>query len=568
MKRFISKFGIVCALLLTMMTICVCSRQQTIQIQKGVVRTIQRPDKSSVYLSDVQISQRGVDTVVMSGEDGKFELVIGNPETDDAFYLTSVIKAGYELVDNNILGKARTCSPEVPTEIVMINIKEKDDDKERISKNAFRYAEETYNRLNVSLKRTLKQKSISEESYWDQKDDLYRWLKKYSSMVKDIAERYAMIDYAMIDSLNASINIAIENGEMERADSLIATAGSLTQLVKANREAESKAMKQTQMNKEIEGKASADIATIRRDINRLGDLLYSKHMVCFSKAESDSAVYYIKLRAELDSTNVEWQLDAGLFIGNYLGELEDEMSFFLGRLSNALQRKGEISDEAAAYYNIIGAVYDVQDEYTQALEYYNKALKIYMELYGEQHPSVATSYNNIGWIYEAQEDYIKALEYYNKALQMWKIAYGEQHPDVVMSYKNIGQIYNTLEDYPKAFECFNKVLEINIEIYGERHSSVASTYNDIAFICNSLKEYTKALEYFNKTLQIDIEIYGEEHPDVATVYSNMAYSYIGMKEHDKAMKNLRKSVSIYKALGMQEAANNIETIILVLDQGR
>ncbi|WP_300729967.1 hypothetical protein [uncultured Bacteroides sp.] len=71
-----------------MMTICVCSRQQTIQIQKGVVRTIQRPDKSSVYLSDVQISQRGVDTVVMSGEDGKFELVIGNPETDDAFYLT------------------------------------------------------------------------------------------------------------------------------------------------------------------------------------------------------------------------------------------------------------------------------------------------------------------------------------------------------------------------------------------------------------------------------------------------------------------------------------------------
>ena len=50
-------------------------------------------------------------------------------------------------------------------------------------------------------------------------------------------ERYASTDYAHIDSLNARVNIAIENGGYELADSLIRTVGSLKAIVSQNMEA-------------------------------------------------------------------------------------------------------------------------------------------------------------------------------------------------------------------------------------------------------------------------------------------------------------------------------------------
>ena len=55
---------------------------------------------------------------------------------------------------------------------------------------------------------------------------------------------------------------------------------------------------------------------------------------------------------------------------------------------------------------------------TQALEFYQKALKIWLQVLGENHPDVATSYNNIGFVYNNLGEYDKALEFHQKALKI------------------------------------------------------------------------------------------------------------------------------------------------------
>ena len=196
-------------------------------VQKGVVRTALRPDREIVYLSDVSIRQKGGHNSVLSGSDGTFEMVLPDTRVGGAFYLSYVRKAGYELADNATIGKAFTYSPEVPIEIVMLDSRAKQEDIIRITNNAYARAEKEYAKKVASLEQQLQDKTLSEENYRQQLLELQTGFEKYESLISDMAERYASTDYATVDSLNAAINIAIENADLERADSLISTVGSL-----------------------------------------------------------------------------------------------------------------------------------------------------------------------------------------------------------------------------------------------------------------------------------------------------------------------------------------------------
>lgn len=100
----------------------------------------------------------------------------------------------------------------------------------------------------------------------------------------------------------------------------------------------------------------------------------------------------------------------------------------------------------------------IQDkgEYDEALEFYHKALSIWLEVLGEKHPYVATSYHFIGIIHKDKGDYGKALEFYQKALAMRLEVHGEKHPDVAESYNHIGTVYDKQNDMQKALSFFQK----------------------------------------------------------------------------------------------------------------
>ena len=515
------------------------------QTQHGVVRTALRPNKKIVYLPGVTIRLRGGHTAVLSGAGGKFEMTMSKAKAGDAFYLSSVRKSGYELADNRTIGRAFTYSSKVPIEIVMINTREKEEDVRRISDNSYRRAEKTYKQRISKLEKQLSEKTISEASYREQLQDLQTWFEKYESLINSMAERYASTDYATIDSLNAAINIAIENGELEQADSLISTAGSLEKMVKENKEAERKANERLNIGRNIMENATADLMSIKNDKNRLADLLYSKYSICLTRAERDSAAYYIQMRAELDTTNVDWQLEAGRFIDDYLADYEDAMALYKRALYSAVEQFGENNSEVATSYNNIGLIYYSQGNYAQTLEYCNKALEIYLSVFGDSHPDVATSYNNIGGVYDSQGNYSKALEYYNKALEIYLSAFGDRHPNVATSYNNIGGVYNSQGNYSKALEYYNKALEIYLSVFGDGHPDVALSYNNIGAVYSSLGNYDQALEYHNKALEIYLSVFGDGHPNVAMSYNNIGGIYSRLGNYSKALEYYNKALEIY-----------------------
>ena len=50
----------------------------------------------------------------------------------------------------------------------------------------------------------------------------------------------------------------------------------------------------------------------------------------------DSAAYYLELRAALDTTQLEWQNDAGTFIDDYLADYDKALSYYQRTMRIAL----------------------------------------------------------------------------------------------------------------------------------------------------------------------------------------------------------------------------------------
>ena len=534
-------------------------------VQKGIVRTALRPDREIVYLSDVSIRQKGGHNSVLSSSDGTFEMVLPDTRVGGAFYLSYVRKAGYELADNATIGKAFTYSPEVPIEIVMLDSRAKQEDIIRITNNAYARAEKEYAKKVASLEQQLQDKTLSEENYRQQLLELQTGFEKYESLISDMAERYASTDYATVDSLNAAINMAIENADLERADSLISTVGSLDRLVRESQEAMANARERQKIGTEIVEQASRDITDIEDNNRRLGDLLYSKYSISLTRFETDSAAYYITLRAELDTTNVEWQNETGVFIHDYMADYDKAMMLYQRALNITKTEYGEKHPDVAISLNNIGSVYHRRGDYGKALEYYDEALNILAEFFGQIHPDVAASLNNIGSVYYDRGDYGKALEYYDEALNIWTELFGQTHPDVATSLNNIGSVYYRRGDYGKALEYHDEALKIQTELFGQNHPGVATSLNNIGLVYYVRGDFGKALEYYDEALKIWTELFGEIHPDVATFLYNIAMVYSELNDYDKALEYYSRALKIRTTLYGDNAPDATSTRINIYD---
>ena len=179
----------------------------------------------------------------------------------------------------------------------------------------------------------------------------------------------------------------------------------------------------------------------------------------------------------------------------------------------------------ATSYNNIGSVYQSQGNYPKALEMYQKALAIWLDVLGANHSDVAASYNNMGSVYYSQGNYPKALEMCQKTLDIELKVYGANHPDVAMSYNNIGSVYHSQGNYLKALEMYQKALAIRLEMYGENHSKVATLYDYICSVYYSAKEQGVELPGFKEFMQSGLFVFETVGDDTPAAKAGMSGTY-------------------------------------------
>lgn len=235
------------------------------QTQLGYVKTQGRPNKPGVPLVNVTIRMKGLMNAVISGADGKFSVLFPGKKNGDAIFLASIIKTGYELIDSDMKGRPLVFNTNVPIEIVMVSSAELEANRKRISENAYRKAEENFQRKLKQLEQQKAESEITLEKYRQEYQELIDRYEKYKDLIAGMADRYARTDYDHLDSIDREINICIEEGELEKADSLIHTVFDPETVLERNRAAKEEVQAKMRLAQEIIDKANADKEALRRD---------------------------------------------------------------------------------------------------------------------------------------------------------------------------------------------------------------------------------------------------------------------------------------------------------------
>ncbi len=141
----------------------------------------------------------------------------------------------------------------------------------------------------------------------------------------------------------------------------------------------------------------------------------------------------------------------------------------------AIYKKGlEYNQNAALYFNLAG-VYDNQNEYTEAIKYYQMAL--------EKDPNFIYAHNNLGLAYEILNDTEKAESAYRQALKI--------KSDYTFARLNLGNLLAQKDEFKAAKREYNKVLKASPD-NAWAHLYLGNVYYQEGNSHQALKAYEKS----------------------------------------------------------------------------
>ena len=524
-----------CLLFFCYIIFSICAYSQT---QMGYVKTLGRPDKKGVSLSGVSIKVKGEHNPVLSKSDGTFSILYVGKQEGDAYSLQEVIKKGYELNEPEIIGRSFAFSKRVRQTIVMVSSAQLQADKLRIENNAYRTAEKNYKNQLALLEKQKEDNIIALEDYQKSLTELQDRFEKYQSMIDGLAEHYAHTDYDELNEKEREINICIENGELERADSLLSVLFDPIEALKKNKEALVKIYQQIMDANRTINKANEDMVAVLKQQEKDAEHLYQLYTIALSRFDKEEAKFYIVTRAELDTTNVNWQSEAGIFLNNFFDK--KQASVYAKRAYRcALSQNGKYNyTTSRCLSNLVNTMNNDDEKF----EYVKDAFEILDSIGAYDFTKVRNAlYVSLGTMAHSINEDSLALMAFTRATENIE----EEYPSSEMLYtiyNNLGMVYRSLKDYDAAMEYHKKALDIALSKYHEGHYKVGWAHERIGETLIFMKKYEEAQSYLQKALSSIQPMYGDSHRKTQEVYLSLGLTSFALHDWKNVYSSLNKIV--------------------------
>lgn len=567
MKRF---------LLQTILSLCVSI--SFAQTQQGIVKTNGRPNKPGTPLGNVAVKASGR-SVSLSAADGAFGIAMNGMKGGEAFFLTSVTRHGYELADRNSVGRKYSFSPSVPMVLTMVSKSELEAEKQRIRNNAIVATQKKYEQQVEELEKKLEAQIITADAFGEKLQELQAMMDKYNELVENLADKYARTDYDQIDEVDKEINIAIEEGLFDKADSLIHTKGDIDERHKKALEWSLSSKKQKGVLDEQMAQWETSEASRLKELENLAEDYYHSFTIDLSRMNYEKALSWLVKRSELDPERSDWLIDIASYYKNFLAKYDLAMEYF-DRAYKIAKKTKQILQQIMVKSGQ-GGVYMYRYEIEKARKCYEDILRYAKNGNVEDSEVFISAYGNLGLLELNVREYDKALEYYQMALSFVNDSTIEETADLYLNISTIyynmnqfevGQKYldnaidvatktnnkqtlatcfinkgvfsNELGDDRRALEYFEQALKFLREILPEAHPEIAKILNNMSAIYQSLSRMQESLNYTIDALEIYQSVYGENHPEVALCYNNIAKIFLDVGHYDKASTYAGKSWEI------------------------
>ena len=520
------------------------------QTQHGYVKTKGRLNEKGLLVhgskipgATVQVKGR---TAVLSQDDGSFSF----PIPSKSYYLQDVQKKGYVLTDPETLSRPYAYSTNPLVLVLETQGRQADDNlaaERRVRRNLQKQLQAKEDEIEA-----LKQKGqITEEKYRELLETLYSKQENNEKLISLMAKKYAQMDYDQMDSTDYCISAAILDGRLTEADSLLRAKGDMQQrLAEIRMEQRVEAQEEMALSQRQKNLETSKAGTRRKIEDTASDCYKFFDRFCMTQ-QYDSAAFYLNMRSELDTTNINHLLEAIEFEKEFVNEgwevIRSERAMAISR-----EFYGERSVEYALCCNRMGE-YLSEDSYKtvyNAAPYLDIAHHILDSLYGEDHLEMARCYMSYGRMYKSMSqgiysdladidsDINAGKEYALKAVQIYKRVAPNRLLDIAKGYMLLAELSGEGDYRAQAltiYKSINKGKNAGIaeyyfhegwgyyktdEYFCTPNSKVGycfentSKYDDHTAIRKEMEKYKKSIPIFRHAQSIYRELYGENYPMV------------------------------------------------------
>mgnify|MGYP003864720755 CR=1 FL=1 len=225
------------------------------------------------------------------------------------------------------------------------------------------------------------------------------------------------------------------------------------------------------------------------------------------------------------------------------------------KIENCPERIGALRVIARALYG--------SGQYNKAIPYYEQALALAHDYYGEDNTEMASMMIYLGNCLNYCGFLERAIAILERGLVVQQKKLPPVHEQIAGTYMALGSCQQALKKHNNALEYFEKAAEIRLKLKSPR---LAYAYSHIGQINLQRHCYRKALDYFQ--MESEVLIQNNLENDAAYAYNcrDFGLAYYGLKDYDKAIHWYKKALAIF--LGTKNGSMGLDECYVVFHIGR
>ena len=525
------------------------------QTQQGYVKTrgkLAADGKTVVQgerLSNVIVTIENL-SPVKSGTNGTFSFAL--PAGTNRYRLQGAELKGYTLADPDAIRQTHTYSKDLPLIVVLEDMKQREADLEAARKSVRNVMKREIRKKQDELDSLRDAHAITQAKYDSLVHDFWEYRQSSENLVNEMAERYVSTDYDQLDDFNRQVQAYIELGQLTKADSMIRTKGSLEE--RFNRVKQYEATIQ-QQQKTLDNSRQYT----QKEKEDLSNDLYRQHLIFLQQPlMQDSALYCLRLRADLDTTNMDAVWGYAYLSHNQKAfyEAEKYYKMFLRAYEKLFSANPAAYRAALAItQNNLGSLYSDLHDYASSERYYKLALGN-LEKHFAANPAayravLASTQNNLGSLYSDLQDYASSERYYKLALENYEKLFAANpaayRADLASTHWNMMLLYAETEQIDQYYTSLKKTLDLRRNLY----SLYPPTYKqDIIDYQNRTVLRLLVKGRVDEALALAKENYALDETNETSLYflarcfNSKAYLFANTADYTQAMSTIDKAIEL------------------------
>ena len=241
-------------------------------------------------------------------------------------------------------------------------------------------------------------------------------------------------------------------------------------------------------------------------------------------------------------------------INTLLGKYKESLDYY--NLAEEIVNNKESTKPLADIYLNKARLYNIQKSFPEAIEYLEKGLRIYQDIYPDKSVlySLSVAHLNMGISYFGIKDYQTAFSSFKKISEKGSTYSLPLKP---LAYLNIANVYVKTGDSTIANEFFLKSIGEFTRIFGADYYIIADVLFDYSIFLNSQGREKEALDYQTKALEICLKNFGTKHPNVSLAYKYIGDHYSKNNEYTSALEYYQKAlIALVRNFNNQDIYSN------------